>query len=278
MSNNSFSQNIAKGIGTAANKFFKNPFNEVNIGWLKLKYLKHLPAGKLRHHRLFGKKVYFYNPEELLHGLDEIFMKKIYYQHLTGTPFIIDCGSNIGLSIIYLKLLFADAEIIAFEPDEKNFDLLERNIQSFKFSNVTLHKAAVWIDNKPLQFAITGTMGSSITKEKSENTVTVKAIRLKEIMTKKIDFLKIDIEGAEYEVLKDITPELHFVNNLFIEYHGSYRQNKELLEILQLVEKNGFHFYIKEAGIIYERPFVKEKNKAWQFDVQLNIFCFRKSS
>ena len=48
----------------------------------------------------------------------ELFEHQIYkFKCDTETPYIIDCGANIGLSIIYFKLLFPKAEIIAFEPD-----------------------------------------------------------------------------------------------------------------------------------------------------------------
>jgi FkbM family methyltransferase len=276
MPGKSFLQNITKGATGTLTKAFHNPYREVNIGWAKLKILKHLNDGKLSHHILFGKKLYFYNPAELLHGLKEIFIEKCYEQHLPENPFIIDCGANIGLSIIYIKRIFPEAEIIAFEPDEKNFKLLEMNVNSYSFNKITLHKAAAWINNEPQQFTVTGTMGSSITTEKTSDSITVNAMKLKDIINRKVDFLKIDIEGAEFEVLKDIEPQLHFVTNLFIEYHGTYHQNHELLEILSIINKCGFEFYIKEAASIYDRPFIDSKNPAWNFDLQLNIFCKRK--
>ncbi len=277
MSNNSFFNNLLTGINSAASRFVNNPYRDVNISWLKLKILKHLPAGKLRHHNLSGKKVYFTNAQEFLFGLKEIFIDKSYYQKLPPNPVIIDCGSNIGLSIIYIKKICPDATVIAFEPDERNFELLQKNVNSFQLSNVTLHKSAVWISNEPLQFSVTGTMGSSITTAtETGKTVTVQGFRLKDLLTKKVDFLKIDIEGAEYEVLKDIAPQLQFVHNLFIEYHGTYHQNKELIEMLSILETSGLHFYIKEATSIYDHPFSKQKRPVHNFDVQLNIFCTRK--
>ena len=199
MSNNSFFNNLLKGVNHTVNRFIHNPYREVNISWLKLKILKHLPAGKLRHHNLSGKKVYFTNAQEFLFGLKEIFIDKSYYQQLPPNPVIIDCGSNIGLSIIYIKKLYPGATVTAFEPDEKNFELLQKNINSFQLNNVTLHKAAVWITNAPLQFSVTGTMGSSIsTSAENGKTVTVQGFRLKDILTRKVDFLKIDIECHEY--------------------------------------------------------------------------------
>lgn len=275
MQEKSFINNLLGGIRKKIQRKLHNPYREINIGWIKLKYYKHLAPGKTRQHKMFGKIVYFTNPQEFLHAIKEIFVDKLYDQSLQERPYIIDCGANIGMSVIYLKQQFPQAEIVAFEPDEKNFELLKKNILSFGYDQVTLKKAAVWTDNKPLLFSVTGTMSSSIVTEQSATTVSVDAYRLKDLLNRKVDFLKIDIEGAEYSVVKDIMPELEKVNNLFIEYHGTYTQNPELADMITSLTEKGFQIYIKEATSVYDRPFLKAKNTSLSFDIQLNIFCKR---
>src|SRR5688572_21649310 len=130
MQNKSLVKNLWTGIRKRMGRFFSNPYSEVNVNWFKLKYYKHLQAGKLRKHRLAGKWLYFYSSTELLHMLKEVFIEKVYFQPLPPEPFIIDCGANIGLSVIYLKTLSPGATILAFEPDEKNFELLSKNIKA----------------------------------------------------------------------------------------------------------------------------------------------------
>ena len=218
----------------------------------------------------------FIKRDDFLHSLKEIFIDEIYYQHLGHQPYIIDCGANIGLSVIYLKELFPDARIIAFEPDEENFSLLEKNIASFGFSNVELRKEAIWIENANINFSAIGTLGSRIEKGANKNTSIVKAIRLKELLQKPVDFLKLDIEGAEYEVLKDVAEDISAAKNIFIEYHGNFEQNQQLTEIFELLVDNGFNFYIKEASPVYPTPF--SRNKTSTFDLQINIFCFQMSN
>jgi FkbM family methyltransferase len=275
MQNKSFGKNILKGIRSRMGKVFHNPYSVVNIGPLKKIYYKHLNAGRIRTHRLFGRPVSYTSPTELLHGLKEIFVDEIYKQRLPERPYIIDCGANIGLSVIYMKRLYPDAEIVAFEPDKKNFELLNRNITAYNFKNVHPVQEAVWIENTTLKFAGEGSMSSRIDTRASPATVQVKAIRLKDYINRKIDFLKIDIEGAEYQVLKDIAEDLHLVNNLFLEYHGSFNQGNELAEMISLISKKGFSYYIKEATSIYNSPFLISKSNEIIYDVQLNIFCFR---
>jgi FkbM family methyltransferase len=275
MANNFFLSNIINGVKKKIYTLTTNPYRKVNIGWSKLKYYKHLPPGKIRSHRLFNKAFYFYSPTELLHGLKEIFIENIYKQNLPDKGLVIDCGANIGMSVIYIKQHFPNAQIIAFEPDETNFDLLTRNIKSFGYSDVKLYKEAVWKENTTLLFSNESSMGSRIEVDNSNNTKEVKASRLKDFIDSDVDFLKIDIEGAEYEVLKDIADKLPFVNNLFLEYHGKFDQNNELVEMINIIRNAGFNFYIKEAASIYTTPFSRTKNPNTDYDVQLNIFCFR---
>ncbi len=275
MQNKSFTKNILHGIQMRLGKIFHNPYRSVNIGPFKKIYYKHLTSGPVRTHRLFGKELYYTSPAELLHGLEEIFIEKVYQQQLPPKPFIIDCGANIGLSLIYLKQLSPDAEIIAFEPDERNFELLTQNVRSFGLSQVDLRREAVWVEDTNLQFVAEGSMSSRIKIESSGQTAYVKAIRLKKILNRCVDFLKIDIEGAEFSVMMDIADELHFVNHLFLEYHGSFEQNKELSQLFALLVQNGFSYYIKEATSVYDTPFEHLRKTNFPFDVQLNIFCFR---
>lgn len=274
----SFLKNIQKGIKSRINSFKLNPNRDVNLGWFKTKYYKHLPVGKIRTHNLLGKRLYFSSPAELLHGLHEIFIENIYKQKFSHHPYIIDCGANIGMSIIYLKNLAPDATVIAFEPDETNFDLLSKNINAFGLTDVIPYKQAVWDNNTVLNFLSEGSMSSKIEKADTPNTIQVQAFRLKDLINKKVDFLKIDIEGAEYTVLKDIAEDLHFVQNMFVEYHGVFEQNKELTEIIEIINNSGFYYYIKEAAPLFETPFYRLKDHNSPYDVQLNIFCFRESS
>jgi FkbM family methyltransferase len=264
---------FAEGTEAIIDKIFDNPLKKIGVTWLQLRSLKYFPKKGLQSHTLFGNQTYFYGIKEYFYGLKEIFADEIYLQNLPDNAYIIDCGAHIGLSIIYLKRLCPTANIIAFEPDETNFAVLKKNIQSHHLSSVDLKKEAIWINNATLSFISEGNMSSKIGTVE-DSTVQVQAIRLKDLLTRRIDFLKLDIEGAEYEVIKDIQDQLSVVQNVFIEYHGSFNQNNELNDLLRIVAKSGFQYYIKEATAVYKHPFLRS-NKNESYDVQLNIFCFR---
>ena len=274
MQNNSFGKNLFRGLKERIGKWTSNPYKEVNLNPVKLIYYKHLAPGTIRSHQLFGKPVYFSNATEFVAGLKEIFIDKVYKQELPLQPFIIDCGANIGLSLIYLKNNFPDAEILAFEPDDLNFKLLSKNVEARGYSNITLRKEAVWIENAQVYFSSKGTTDSSISPT-GTNSDSVQAVRLKDLLIRKVDFLKIDIEGAEYEVLRDISEKLDFVENLFIEYHGNFSENVQLNHMLEILLDSGFHFYFREAAAVYKHPLLQTQLVKPLFDIQMNIFCFR---
>jgi len=146
-------------------------------------------------------------------------------------------------------------------------------VEAYNLNAVELKNEAIWTANTELNFSAEGNMSSKISLQTTAHKV--KAARLADFLNTKIDFLKIDIEGAEYEVIKDIQPKLCNVNNLFLEYHGMFTTNEQLVEILNILQKNNFNFYIKEAHPCYKEPFMQQ-HRSGPYDVQLNIYCFKK--
>jgi len=231
---------------------------------------------KIGQQEIFGNNFMYSDNLGFFHSIEEIFVEECYrFSSLRNNPVIIDCGSNIGLSILYFKRLFPDSKIIGFEPDKEIFELLAKNVSSFKLNEITLLNKAVSIDNNPISFYVEGSLAGStvIDFEGLNNVQKIEAVRLKEFLKEKVDFLKIDIEGAENEVIFDIAPELENVETLFIEYHSIPNKPQQLGEILNIIKNAGFKYYIKEASNIMQYPFIDRAAK--KFDVQLNIFGYR---
>lgn len=228
---------------------------------------------------LFGSKFHFSHGPSFIHSVDEIFGEEVYkFKCDNDAPYIIDCGANIGLSIYYFKKIFPKSSIIAFEPDNIIFELLEKNIRELNDKSIHLYKAAVWKEDTILSFYSEGALaGSSVTDFGSKNNVIkVEAVDLKKYLNRKIDFLKIDIEGAENELIFNIAEHLENVQNLFLEYHGLLDEEQNLGEILNLLKNAGFQYYIRVADETLKYPFLGEAPR--NFNQQLNIFCYRKSS
>lgn len=208
---------------------------------------------------------------------DEMFKKEIYkFDCKKKNPLIIDCGANIGLSVLYFKKLFPSSKVIAFEPDPKIFEILDYNIKAFDLENVALYNTALWNEEKELDFNAEGADGGRLSDKDNapDNLVKIKALKLSKFLDRTVDFLKIDIEGAEYEVLKECETALRNVDKLFVEYHSFCNQEQHLDEILLILKRSGFRYNIQHIGVFSKHPFVSINNYSGM-DLQLNIFAYR---
>jgi FkbM family methyltransferase len=223
-----------------------------------------------------GRKLYIHDIASFNLCNKELFVEEMYnFVAKRTNPYIIDCGANLGMSIIYFKENHPDAKIIAFEADEHIFSFLKRNVESFEYKDVDLVNKAVWNKDDVLTFLVEGGAGGRL-EEKTETGIykDVPCISLRSYLTdKKVDFLKLDIEGSEYEVLKDCEDLLTNVENLFIEYHSMPDVPQNLHQILTIVQKAGFNYHIKEAYTA-KHPFIERKLN-FGMDLQLNIFCYK---
>ena len=243
------------------------------IEYQRLKLTKRYKEGTSR---LNGRKVFFSDSASYLFIKEELFDKEIYKFECNKTnPLIIDAGANIGLSIIYLKTIYPSAEIIAFEPDPVILNLCKRNIESFGLENVKLHQNALWNEEKVLKFYSEGADGGRIESQGAlGDVIEVKTIRLREFLNQKVDFLKIDIEGAETVVLEDCVDKLHNVDKLFIEYHSFTNTKQDLHKILEILVNAGFRYNIQHIGVFSARPLITI-NYYFGMDLQLNIFAVK---
>ncbi|MBD0259019.1 MAG: FkbM family methyltransferase, partial [Cytophagales bacterium] len=209
-------------------------------------------------------------------GSHEIFSKGIYeFRADTGAPYIIDCGANIGLSVIYFKNLYPGAQVVAFEPDQNICNVLRRNVAAFGFTGVTVFQEAIWKANGFIEFQVEGGFSGRIPKpEDQANLVRVPARRLRDLLLDRpVDFLKVDIEGAEYEVLLDCQDALQGVKHIFIEYHSHIAEPQRLNEILAVLTRAGFRYHVHEA-YTRPRPYV-QRELMLGMDLQLDVFGYR---
>lgn len=204
---------------------------------------------------------------------NELFNLEIYKFHAKNkNPFIIDCGANIGLSVYYFKKLYPDSRIIAFEPDPKVFKVLKENIENLELSNCELLNKALWTSETSVSFFSEGADAGRIENNTKEKSISIDCTVLSKFIDRDVDFLKIDIEGAEFDVLNECKDKLHFVKNLFVEYHSFIDNKQNLSDLLKILTDNGFRYYISSIGITSSHPFLK-KNVSIGMDNQLNIFA-----
>jgi len=183
----------------------------------------------------------------------DIFIKRIYhFEAQRADPLILDCGSNIGMSILYFKHVYPKARLIGFEPDPAIFPYLQENIACNRLEGVKLVKAAVVGREGMLDFYSDGRGGSCLAEHlpvgvsKGLQKYEVPCVRLRSYLTEPVDFLKMNIESAEYEVLKDSADRLRMIREMVLEYHHHPGLPRTLHKILALLHEQGFEYLIND--------------------------------
>lgn len=117
----------------------------------------------------------------------------------------VDGGSCDGMS----SVRFAEEckgrykKIYCFEPDRKNRERLEQNFVLRDIQSYEIISKGLWNENKELSFAANGTADSRIVTTEGNNVVKIGAASLDEILNgERASFIKMDVEGAEYEALE----------------------------------------------------------------------------
>ncbi len=195
----------------------------------------------------------------------EIFVRKSYYFETDSKkPKIIDCGGNIGMSVLFFKYLYPEAEITVFEPSPEIFNFLEKNIEQNNLKNVKLVQAALYKKSGTMPlFSFAERQGgggsttvkgviTSKTKRHPANEESVPAVVLSEYITEPIDFLKLDIEGSEGIVIDELdeSEKINFVEECVLEYHYN-KENPEnvLWKLLKVFQLKGFHTVIFQEEV-----------------------------
>lgn len=220
---------------------------------------------EIRKEKFLRFEMYFFDYGTFVSLFEEIFINKEYYfKSKNKTPTIIDCGSNIGMSVIFFKWLYPNARITAFEPDNLTFKLLEKNVEHNNFRNVILINEAIYnkSTSKYLYYDLShpGSLIMSLDKDRYHtDRKKVKTTVLSQFIKRHIDFVKIDIEGMEYIALSELvsTGKLGFVRELIIEYHHHIKPQEDVLSsLLKKIEDSNFGYQITS---LLKPPFTQKK-------------------
>lgn len=210
----------------------------------------------------------------------EIWQKEIYkFLSNTMNPLVIDCGANVGMGILYFKHLYPMARVIAFEPDPVVFRILKENAKKLKWQEVELFQEAVWSSNEEATFQrhynIAGRLLPALVSD-GKGLVRVRTRRLRPLLEKQeVNFLKIDIEGAETEVLEDCADVLTKVRCMFFEYHSFIDKPQTLHRLLAIVNTAGFRVHV-HAYEPNPHPLYLTQLRGDDFaEMNLDVFCYR---
>ena len=227
------------------------PRSERSLGWLK--YL---------HGEIFNYSAYFFMAKRV-------------------NPFILDCGSNIGISILFFKALYPEAKILGFEPHELSHTLLQKNISSNALDKVQVHRAALGSEDSKVDLywdpQDPGSLGMSTIRDigSGKAKALVQQVKLSRFIYREVDFLKLDVEGAEDAVLEDLVSSgaISNVDQMVVEYHHHIDKEKDAFSIfLAQLEQSGFGYQISGHYDISERASLGGSFQC------VHVYAYRKST
>ena len=164
---------------------------------------------------------------------------------------IIDIGAHIGSTALYFHAHYPAASVYAFEPNIYNYRYLHENTKYFEKIVTFQHGLFDKEIEVPLYSGKDNSGQSSVMKSNYAETIS-EIIRLKKaseeikkLNIEKISILKIDTEGCEIPVLKDIAPMIKDIDIIYLEYHSE----DDRLEIDQMLTPDFFLYFSRASGI-----------------------------
>jgi len=206
---------------------------------------------------ILGMRLHTFSLQNLCILVNEIFLEREYaFTPHSNSPAIIDCGSNIGISILFFKKLFPQSKVTAFEPDRRTFELLSRNVAENGLSGVSLHNVAVSSKSGEAAFfsdsRSPGSLVMSTVKERIAGEARqVPCVTLSGFLKDSaVDLLKMDIEGAEMDVMLELEASgvLQNIEAMAMEFHHHIEPGEDRFsEMLRLLDEHSFGYDVAAA-------------------------------
>jgi len=246
---------ISSNINRNFKNFLKKKFSKIKIALIVIKKIKNWPVYFLDYFKLIKNKyiVYLFRNGQKIKIrtktadrviINEIFIKNDYIPkgfEITNKDIVVDIGAQIG-SFSVLASGFA-LKVYSFEPIDDNFKLLKENIAINKIKNIYPFRVAVSAKKGEGEIFISDNNSGGHSFYKDENSskkITVPTISLQDFVLSQnisaIDFLKIDCEGSEYDILFNCPDTiLNIIKKISMEYHNidSYRNATTMKNFLK---------------------------------------------
>ena len=202
-----------------------------------------------------------------LNTFNQIFVEREYacLDDLEHVDLIIDCGAYVGYSSAYFLTRFPNSQVVAIEPDPKNFAVLRKNLAPYG-NRVELLHMAVWSHPAFLVFSETKyrdgqAWTTHVRERKSGEGPSVTAIDISKILEQsgrqRISILKVDIEGAEGVVFQrgsGIEKWIDRVDAIAIELHDDSEFGPCSDIFLGSISQQGFQISRSGELTICKRP------------------------
>jgi FkbM family methyltransferase len=181
--------------------------------------------------------------------LADIYAERIYdFCSDRPDPRILDVGGHIGLASLRFRELFPRARLTTFEPDPVIVALLRANLAAAGDASAEVIAAAAWISDGTCNFSATGDDSGALD---TAGVLRVATVDLARFCAEPVDYLKLDIEGAEFDLLAHLraTGALTRVRRLCVELHEWRSGPPRFHEALGHLVAAGFNYRLRSAGV-----------------------------
>jgi FkbM family methyltransferase len=197
-------------------------------------------------------------PYLLMYGVYEAYETKLFKQHIRPGDIVVDIGAHIGYyTLIAAQLVKPQGIVYAFEPDPQNISLLDKNIRANNYACVQVVPQA--ISNKRGKAKLFRDKVNLAAHTLSEHNITnhgadavdAETTTLDEFFSDKgqrVDFIKMDVQGAEGLVLEGARTVLKNNRHLKITMefwpYGLRNFGTDPIALLQTLQSYGFDFRV----------------------------------
>lgn len=191
-----------------------------------------------------GKVLRYADFHSLYYQIRQLFGDDLYgFKTGKKDPLILDCGAHVGLASLYFKEHYPTARIRAFEADAAITELCHANFTAFGFQDIALTHAAVWTHENGVNFDHSNDDAGHVSEQGDARGVP--SVRLKSILAEEpVDFLKLDVEGAEFDLFADCGDDLKRVSRMAVEVHAMESTQAPIGRLLSLLETLGFRYVL----------------------------------
>ncbi len=177
------------------------------------------------------------------------------------TDTVIDIGAHVGLFTLYASQFCNRGKIFSYEPMKENYKILVDNVKNNNLVNIKTFNLAV-SNSQSVKLYINDDESGHSMFSKSSNFITVKSISLEDIFNQnniqECNFLKLDCEGAEYEIIENLPAEFfEKIEKIVIEYHMADSHPELLSKMKKDLENRNYKIKTKklfsDIGFLYAK-------------------------
>jgi hypothetical protein len=203
---------------------------------------------------LFGAPFAFRDATDHLSAYDECFVAHSYrFGARSKRPLIVDGDAGCGLAVLYFKCLYPEGRVIAFEPDETAFGLLERNCHAYGLPDVDL---------------VHGTLSAQ------EHLITPDPHTGSGPPGGPVDMLKLGVDASQAHDLGRLAGLIAAADHVALDYRGPVGELQEIGPVFEILSDAGLRVAVQSPDAALARPLVELPSSRTRV-LRLRILGFR---